>query len=55
MSSYHVKGNTPHSGLHIDLNKVKPTPLGNNEENTLHAKCFETKAVFYDEMSMVDR
>ena len=55
MASYHVKGNTPHSGLHIDLNKAKPTPLGNSEKNTLHAKYFETNAVFYDEMSMVGR
>ena len=46
MSSYHVKGNTLCSGLHIDLNKAKPTPLGNSEKNTLHAKYFETKAFF---------
>ena len=55
MASYHVKGNTLHSGLHIDLNEAKPTPLGNSEKNTLHAKYFKTKAVFYDEMSMVGR
>ena len=46
MASYHVKGNTLHSGLHIDLNKAKPTPLGNSEKNTLHAKYFKSKAVF---------
>ena len=45
MTSY-VKGNTLHIGLHIDLNKAKPTPLGNNEKNTLYAKYFEAKAVF---------
>ena len=55
MASYHVKGNTLHSGLHIDLKKAIPTPLGNSEKNTLCAKYFETKAVFYDEMSMVGR
>ena len=55
MASYHVKGNTPHSGLHIYLNKAKSTPLGNSERNILHAKYFETKTVFYDEMSMVGR
>ena len=54
MASY-VKGNTLHSGIHIDLNKTKPTLLSNSEKNTLHAKYFETKAVFYDEMSMVSR
>ena len=47
MSCYHVKGNTLHSGLHIDLNKAKPTPLGNSEKNTLCAKYFEIKAVFF--------
>ena len=55
MASYHIKGNTLHSGLHIDLNKARPMPLGNSEKNTLCAKYFETKAVFYDEMSMVGR
>ena len=55
MASYDVQGNTLHSGLHIDLNKAKPTPLGNSEKNTLQSKYFETKAVFYDEMSMVGR
>ena len=49
MASYHVKGNTLQSGLHTDLNKAKPTPLGNSEKNTLCAKYFETKAVFYDD------
>ena len=46
MASYHVKGNTLYSGLHIDLNKAKATPLGNSEKNTLCPKYFETKAVF---------
>ena len=55
MACYHVKGNTLHSGLHIILNKAQPIPLGNSEKNTLHAKYFETKVVFYDEMSMVGR
>ena len=55
ITSYHIKGNTLHSGLHIDLNKAKHTPLGNSEKNTLCAKYFKTKAVFYDEMSMVSR
>ena len=55
MASYHVKGNTLHSGHHIDLNKAKITPLGNSEKNTLHAKYFKTKTVIYDEMSMVGR
>ena len=55
MASCHVKGNTLHSRCHIDLNKAKPTPLGNSERNILCAKYFETKAVFYDEMSVVGR
>ena len=46
MTPYHVKGNTLYSGLHIDLNKAKPTLLGNSEKNTLHATYFETKAAF---------
>ena len=46
MASYHVKGNTLHSGLHINLNKAKPTPLGSSEGNTLCARYFKTKAVF---------
>ena len=55
MASYPVKGNTLRSAFHFDLNKAKPTPLGNGEKNTLHAKYFETKAVLYDKMSMVGR
>ena len=55
MASYHVKGNTLHSGRHIDLNKAKSTPLRNSEKNTLCAKFFETKAFFYNEMSIVGR
>ena len=34
MAAYHIKGNTLHSGLHIDINKAKLTPLGYSEKNT---------------------
>ena len=46
MASYHVKGNTLCSGLHIDLNKAKPTPLGNSEKNTSFAKQFRPRQFF---------
>ena len=55
MAAYHVKGNTIHSGLHIDINKDKLTPLTSSELNTLHSKCLQSKALFYDEISMVGR
>ena len=55
MASYNGKGSTLQSALHIDLNKAKPTPLGNSEKNTLCAKYFKTNAVFYDEMSLEGR
>ena len=33
--AYHVKGNTIHSGLNIDINKDKLTPLTSNDLNRL--------------------
>ena len=55
MAAYHVKGNTIHSGLHIDINKEKLTPLTSSELNTLQSKYLQSKALFYDEISMVGR
>ena len=55
MAAYHVKGNTIHSGLHIDINKEKLTPLTSSELNTLRSKYLQSKAIFYDEISMVGR
>ena len=55
MAAYHVKGNTIHSGLHIDINKDKLTPLTSSELNTLHSKYLQSKAIFNDEISMVGR
>ena len=55
MAAYHVKGNTIHSGLHIDINKDKLTPLTSSELNTLRSKYLQSKALFYDEISMVGR
>ena len=55
MAAYHVKGNTIHSGLHIDINKDRLTPLTSSELNTLHSKYLKPKALFNDEMSMVGR
>ena len=55
MAAYHVKGNTIHSGLHIDINKDKLTPLTSSELNTLCSKYLQSKALFYDEISMVGR
>ena len=55
MAAYHVKGNTIHSGLHIDINKDKLTPLTSSELNTLHSKYLQSKAIFHDEISMVSR
>ena len=55
MAAYHVKGNTIHSGLHIDIKKDKLTPLTSSELNTLHSKYLQSKALFNDEISMVGR
>ena len=55
MAAYHVKGNTIHSGLHIDINKDRLTPLTSSELNTLHSKYLKSKALFNDEISMVGR
>ena len=55
MAAYHVKGNTIHSGLHIDTNKDKLTPLTSSELNTLRSKYLQSKALFNDEISMVGR
>ena len=55
MVAYHVKGNTIHSGLHIDINKDKLTLLTSSELNTLHSKYLQSKALFNDEISMVGR
>ena len=49
MIAYHVKGNTIHSGLHVDINKDKLTLLTSSELNTLHSK------YLHDEISMVGR
>ena len=55
MAAYHVKGNTIHSGEHIDINKDRLTPLTSSELNTLHSKYLKSKALFNDEISMVGR
>ena len=55
MAAYHVKGNTIHSGLHIDINKDKLTLLTSSELNTLCSKYLQSKAIFHDEISMVGR
>ena len=55
MAAYHVKGNTIHSGLHIDINKDKLSPLTSSELNTLRSKYLQSKVLFYDEISMVGR
>ena len=55
MAAYHVKGNTIHSGLHIDINKDKLTPLTSSELNTLCSKYLHSKALFNDDISMVGR
>ena len=55
MAAYHVKGNTIHSGLHIDINKGKLTPLTSSELNTLRSKYLQSKSLFNDEISMVGR
>ena len=55
MAAYHVKGNTIHSGLHIDINREKLTPLTSSELNRLRSKYLQSKVLFYDEISMVGR
>ena len=55
MAAYHLKGNTIHSGLHININRGKLVPLGHSEKNTLRSKLLEAKVVFIDEISMVGR
>ena len=55
MAAYHVKGSTIHSGLHIGINKDKLTPLMSSELNTLHSKYLQSKALFNDEISMLER
>ena len=55
MAAYHVKGNTIHSGLHIDINKDRLTPLTSSKLNTLHSKYLKSKALFNDEISIVGR
>ena len=52
MAAYHVKGNTIHSGLHIDINKDKLTPLTSSELNALHSKYLQSKALFNNEIAM---
>ena len=55
MAAYRVKGNTIHSGLHIDINKDRLTPLTSSELNTLRSKFLKSRALFNDEISMVGR
>ena len=55
MAAYQVKGNTIHSGLHIPPKQGKLSPLGSSELNTLCAKYLGSKAVYYDEISMVGK
>ena len=52
MAAYHVKGNTIHSGLHVDINKNR---LTSSELNTLCSKYLKSKALFNDEKAMVGR
>ena len=55
MAAYHVKGNTIHSGLHMDINKDRLKPLTSSELNTLCSKYLHSKALFNGEISMVSR
>ena len=55
MAAYHVKGNTIHNGLHVDINKDRFTPLTSSELNTLCSKYLKSKAIFNDEISMIGR
>ena len=53
--AYHIKGNTIHSTLHIDINKSKLALLNNSEWNTLKFSYGSRKAISYEVVSIIDK
>ena len=54
MAAYHIKGNTIHSALHINI-ESKLTALSHSEFNTLRSKYSSLQATFYEEVSILAR
>ena len=53
--AYHVKGNTLHSGLHININTKELSSLNGDALARLQQKYINVKVLFLEEVSMIGR
>ena len=55
IAAYHVKGNTLHSGLHININTTELSSLNGDTLARLQQKYINVKVLFLEEVSMIGR
>ena len=55
VAAYHVKGNTLHSGLHININSKDLSSLNGESLARLQQKYVNVKVLFLEEVSMIGR
>ena len=55
IAAYHVKGNTLHSGLHININSTELSSLNGDTLARLQQKYINVKVLFLEEVSMIGR
>ena len=55
VAAYHVKGNTLHSGLHININSKDLSSLNGESLARLQQKYVNIKVLFLEEVSMIGR
>ena len=55
VAAYHVKGNTLHSGLHININSMDLSTLNGESLARLQQKYINVKVLFLEEVSMIGR
>ena len=55
IAAYHVKGNTLHSGLHININTKELSSLNGDALARLQQKYINVKVLFLEEVSMIGR
>ena len=55
VAAYHVKGNTLHSGLHININTKELSSLNGDALARLQQKYINVKVLFLEEVSMIGR
>ena len=55
IAAYHVKGNTLHSGLHININTTELSSLNGDTLARLQQKYINVKVLFLEDVSMIGK